>query len=93
MDDKDKDKEKDVLEEKTKEVEGKLVDAGVRQLRLRDGEVFAATVKDGVATIVTTGGHKVRFDEKGVSALKPLHPLHAGRSIKPPAPPPAEQAP
>jgi hypothetical protein len=65
-----------------------LIDKARRALGLRDNEVMAATVKDSVATIVTIGAHKVRYRDG--DKVKPLHPLHAGRSIKPVAPPKAE---
>lgn len=63
----------------------KLVEDGARAYGLRGTEIMAAAVKDGVATIVTIGAHKVRY-RKGES-VKRLHDLHAGRSILPPAPP------
>jgi hypothetical protein len=63
-----------------------LVEDAAAALKLNaEKEIMAAAVKDGVVTIVTIGAHKVRW--KLGDKVEPLHPLHAGRSIKPQEPP------
>jgi hypothetical protein len=72
----------------TKQVQ--LVEEAAEAFELQPHEIFAAAVRGEVATIVTIGGHKCTYRSGG--EVKPLHPLHAGRSIKPaeaPAPPAA----
>ena len=60
--------------------DNELLTKACRAYRLRPNEVFASSEKDGVVTIVTIGGKKIRWRD-GVE-VKPLHPLFAGRSIK-----------
>lgn len=62
-----------------------LVAEAARAYGLKDEEVFASSVREGVVTLVTIGGHKARYREG--EKVKPLHNLHAGRSIKAPEPP------
>lgn len=65
-----------------------LVEQAAKAYGLKDEEVMAAAVKDGVATLVTIGAHRVRYRQG--DQVKPLHPLHAGRSVKPVEPPKPE---
>jgi len=65
-----------------------LIARAKRAYGLKDHEVMAAAVRDGVVTLVTIGAHKARW--KPGDEVKPLHDLHAGRSIKPQAPPAAK---
>ncbi len=68
--------------------ENGLIEQAKRALGLKDDEVMAASVKGDVVTLVTIGAHKVRYRDGDTA--KPLHNLHAGRSIKPEAPPKPE---
>lgn len=52
---------------------------------LKDDQVFAAAVREGVVTIVTIGGHKCRWSAG--AKVEVLHPLQKGESILPLAPP------
>jgi hypothetical protein len=81
-----KDGEGRELEQKAREAET-LIGRARQAFRLRPEEVMAASVKDGLVTLVTIGAHKARWREG--DQVKPLHPLHAGRSVKP-VPPPTE---
>lgn len=65
----------------------RLVEEAARAFGLRAAEIMAAAVRDGLVTLVTIGAHKVRW-RRG-DKVEPLHDLHAGRSIKPAAPPKA----
>ena len=62
-----------------------LVERAARAYELKPHEIMAATVREGLVTIVTIGAHKCRWREG--DRVKPLHPLHAGRSVKPVEPP------
>lgn len=61
------------------------IDQARKAFGLKPEEVFAASERAGMATIVTVGGHKASW--KPGMKVEPLHDLHAGRSIKPPEPP------
>lgn len=64
--------------------EAGLIERARRAFGLGEGEIMAAVVKGLVVTLVTIGAHKVRW--KPGDEVRPLHDLHAGRSIKPTPP-------